>query len=437
MRREDEKLLTNVRAVILEQSPRGGRLLIWGTVAFLIMAIIWTTKADIDEITRGNGKVIPSSQLQIIQNLEGGIVSEILVKEGDIVSKNQPLIKIDDVRFSSSYRESQLRLLALQAKAERFEAEASGSTYQPSEILNKKIPEVVRREVELNQSRKQQQSATMRILEQQRTQRKGELSELKAKKSQLAESHSLAKQELDLTAPLVAEGAVSEVDILRLKRTVNDLHGELRATILTIPRAQSRLKEAEQKIKEAELNYINEIRSELNDVRTEMDRLRESNLALEDRVKRTTVRSLVNGRINRLLINTVGGVIQPGMDIIEIVPIDDTLLVEAKIRPSDIGFLHPGQEALVKFTAYDFAIYGGLEAQLEYISADSITDEQGDPFYLVRVRTDKNYLQSKDEPLAVIPGMLTSVDIKTGRKTILEYLMKPVLRAKEYALRER
>ncbi|MEW7980894.1 MAG: HlyD family type I secretion periplasmic adaptor subunit [Candidatus Sedimenticola endophacoides] len=437
MRREDQKLITNVRAVILEQTPRGGRLLIWATATFLAIAVFWTMKADIDEITRGNGKVIPSSQLQVIQNLEGGIVSDILVHEGDIVTKEQPLLKIDDVRFSSSYRESQLRLLALRAKSERLEAEASGKEFTPSERLHEEIPDIVHREHELHHSRAQQHRATLQILEQQKTQRQAELSELRARGDQLSQSYTLAKRELDLTAPLVAEGAVSEVDILRLKRTVNDLYGELQTTRLGIPKVESRLKEADQKISEAKLDYLNEIRSELNEVATEMQRLGESNLALEDRVKRTTVRSPVKGRINRLLINTLGGVIQPGMDIIEIVPLDDTLLVEARIRPGDIGFLHPGQEALVKFTAYDFAIYGGLEAKLEYISADSITDEQGEPYYLVRVRTEKNHLMAKERELSVIPGMLTSVDIKTGKKTILEYLMKPVLRAKEYALRER
>jgi adhesin transport system membrane fusion protein len=437
MKRRDTLLITNIRAVILEQSPRGGRLLIWGTIIFLILAYVWTDWAEIDEITRGSGKVIPSQQLQVIQNLEGGIVSELLVSEGELVKQGQPLVKIDDIRFSSSFEQSRLKHLSLQAQAGRLEAETSEQPFRPQMGSPKEYSKVIQRELELYHSRQQQLYTSLEILQQQRNQRKLELSELHAKKDKLSRSHSLAKQELDLTSPLVADGAVSEVDILRLRRTVNDLHGELRTVRLSIPRAESRLQEAERKIEETKLEFINQARSELNQVRAELEQINASNQALEDRVKRTLVRSPVNGHINRLLINTVGGVIQPGMDILEIVPLDDTLLVEAKIRPKDIGFLHPGQEALVKFTAYDFAIYGGLDAQLEYISADSITDENGEPFFLVRVRTDKNFLEGRGTPLAIIPGMLSDVDIKTGKKTVLQYILKPVLRAKEYALKER
>ncbi|OOZ35978.1 HlyD family type I secretion periplasmic adaptor subunit [Solemya velesiana gill symbiont] len=437
MVRKDRDLITNVRAVILEQSPRGGSLLIWGIIIFLSLAVAWSSWAEIDEITRGSGKVIPSRQLQIVQNLEGGIVSKLLVQEGDIVEHDQPLLKIDDVRFSSSYREGQIQINSLQVKAARLEAETAGSAFDPSEQLSNEVPDIVLREQEFYLSRQLQQATKLEILTQQLNQRQTELKELHAQSKQLNRSYALAKRELDLTIPLQVDGAVSEVDILRLKRAVNDIYGEMQTTRLSIPRVESRLQEAERKIEELKLDFVNEARAELNDVKSELVRLVESNLALEDRVARTLVRSPVRGRINRLLINTVGGVIQPGMDLVEIVPLDDTLLVEARIRPKDIGFLHPGQEALVKFTAYDFAIYGGLDANLEYISADSITDEQGDPFYLVRVRTRVNHLESRSEQLAIIPGMLTSVDIKTGKKTVLEYLLKPVLRAKEYALKER
>jgi adhesin transport system membrane fusion protein len=437
MRSQDAEIITNVRGVILQQSPKGGRLLIWSTIVFLGFAVAWANQADIDEITRGDGKVIPSSQLQVVQNLEGGIVSELLVKEGDVIKKDQPLLKIDDVRFSSSYNEGLLNLRSLKLKAERLTAESKEQDFQPSADLVKLLPDVSRREKELYESRNQQLSAKTNILEQQQEQRKAELNELYTKRVHIRNSHQLAKRELELTEPLIKDGAVSEVDILRLKRTVNDLYSDLRTTEHNIPRALARLDEAKRKIEAEKLAFISEVRNELNDTLTEISRLEESNLALGDRVARTVVRSPVRGRINRMLVNTLGGVIQPGMDLVEIVPIDDTLLIEARIQPRDIGFLHPDQKAVVKFTAYDFAIYGGLDAQLEYISADSLTDEQGNPYYLVRVRTQETELKGKDGPLEIIPGMLTNVDIKTGKKTILEFLLKPVLRAKEYALRER
>jgi len=434
---EDLEFISDARAAILEQVPRGGRFILWGTIIFLALAIIWADRAELDEVTRGEGKVIPSRQIQVIQNLEGGIISELLVQEGDIVNIGQPLIKIDDVRFSSSFRESRMRLLALQAKAGRLKAEAADKPFEPSDALKKERPEVVRRELELYQSRQQQQSATINILQQQIRQRRQELSELAARKSQLRTNHELANRELELTRPLVAQGAISEVEVLRLERTVNELKGDLDSTTYAIPKAQSKHEEAQRKVEEVKLTYLNEVRGELNEVQSEISGLTESNLALADRVRRTIVRSQVKGQVNRLLVNTVGGVIQPGMDLVEVVPIEDSLLVEARIRPSDIGFLHPGQKAVVKFSAYDFAIYGGLEAKLEYISADSLTDEQGDPYYLVKVRTKKNYLGDDKDPLAIIPGMMAGVDILTGKKTVLEYLLKPVLRAKEYALRER
>lgn len=435
--RTDLEFVSDLNAAILEQTPRGGRFVLWGAVVFLVLAVYWANQAELDEITRGSGKVIPSRQVQVIQNLEGGIVSDILVKEGEIVKIGQALLKIDDVRFSSSYRESRMRLLALQAKAERLKAEAADVPFIPSKALAKERPEVVRRELELHGSRQQQQSATINILNQQVSQRQQELTELNAKKRQLDRSYHLVLRELELTKPLVAEGAISEVELLRLERTVNELKGDLESTTLAIPKARSKSQEAMRKVEEAKLSFLNEVRSELNEVTAEISRITESNTALKDRVQRTVVRSLVKGQVKRLLVNTVGGVIQPGMDIVEVVPLEDSLLVEARIRPSDIGFLHPGQKAVVKFSAYDFAIYGGLEADLEYISADSLTDEQGEPYYLVRVRTKKNYLGEEGSPLAIIPGMMAGVDILTGKKTVLEYLLKPVLRAKEFALTER
>jgi adhesin transport system membrane fusion protein len=232
----------------------------------------------------------------------------------------------------------------------------------------------------------------------------------------------------------VASGAVSEIEILRLERQVNELSGERQQAAAQLQRIKSSITEAERKIEEVELEFVNEVRQELTDTLTRMNALEEAGTGLSDRVKQTNVRSPVNGTVKQLYYNTIGGVVLPGKEIIEVVPLDDTLLLEVRIRPKDIAFLIPGQKALVKLTAYDFVVYGGLEGTVEHIGADTVVDEEGNPFYEVNVRTKEPNL-GEDKP--IIPGMTVEVDILTGKKSILAYLMKPVLRAKQYALTER
>jgi adhesin transport system membrane fusion protein len=229
---------------------------------------------------------------------------------------------------------------------------------------------------------------------------------------------------------------MSEVDLLRLQREAATLKGELETTRLRIPRAESAVAEAEQKIEELTVSFRTQALAELNEIQAELSRLGESERALADRVTRTAVRSPVKGTIKRLNVATIGGVVQPGVDLVEIVPLEDTLLIEARIRPADIAFLHPGQAAMIKFTAYDFAIFGGLKAHLEHISADTMLDSHGEAFFLIRLRTERNYLGKKSEPLPIIPGMTVNIDILTGKKSVLDYLLKPLKRAQEKALRE-
>ena len=263
------------------------------------------------------------------------------------------------------------------------------------------------------------------------------LAELRATLNKLAINAELAEEELKLTEPLVEKGAVSQVELLRLQAAVNESNGQLEETRLAIPAAQAAVAEAERKIQERRQQFISVSQSELNDAKTELSRLEISNIALEDRVRRTAVQSPVDGTVNQVLVNTPGAVIQPGMDLVEIVPTNDTLLIEARIRPSDIAFIHPGQKATVKLTAYDFSVYGGLDAVLELISADSITDETGEHFFKIHVRTQKNHLGSDQNPLPIIPGMVATVDIMTGQKTVMDYILKPLKRAQAAALSER
>ena len=434
---EDIDLVTDIRSSVMAQSPRGGRAILYAVLILSAIGIYWASVSEVEEVTRGQGKVIPASHIQVVQNLEGGILSEILVKVGDTVKKDQLLLKIDPARFSSSVQQNRSKYLSNKAKAARLQAETSGTPFKiPHEVLAEK-PEIGIREQELYESRKTEIRSSLEIKQEQNNQRNNELKELNTKLAELNKTYLLFQKELKLMKPLVGQGAVSEMEVLRLEREASSMLGDIEQTKQAIPRAQSKIEESQVAMKELRLAFMNKAKAELNEVSAQLGEDTATAIGLKDRLDRTFVKSPVNGTVNRLLINTVGGVIQPGMNLIEIVPLEGTLLIDTMIKPSDIAFLRPNQDAMVKFTAYDFTIFGGLTAKLEQISADSITDEKGNSFYLVKLRTDKNYLGPRTNPLPIIPGMIASVDILTGKKTVLSYLLKPVLRAKYMALRER
>lgn len=434
---DDIPFMTDSRSAVFMGASRNSHLILYGAALFVVIALAWASLAKIDEVTRGDGKVIPTGKIQVIQNLEGGILTEILVKEGQVVDKDQPLLRLDDVRFSSSYRETRTKYLALSARVARLRAEAEGGMVSFPEEIVREDPALTESELALYQSRAKELQSNLSILKQQVSQTQQEITEQEAKKDRLARSLELLKKELAMSEPLAKDGAISEVEILRLKRGVNDMHGDLVASQLALPRLQSAYDEAHTKLADLEIKFRTDARTELSNVSAELAAAEETMRGQQDRVSRTLVRSPVRGTVKQIMVTTIGGVIQPGMDLLEIVPMEGGLLVEAHVRPADIAFLRPEQDAQVKLTAYDYAIYGGLPAKLEHISADTITDEKGESFYLIRVRTDRSYLGSAASPLRIIPGMTATVDILTGHKTVLDYLLKPVLRAREKALRER
>ncbi|MFK5969852.1 MAG: HlyD family type I secretion periplasmic adaptor subunit [Candidatus Marithrix sp.] len=409
--------------------------ILWITVIFTITAITWANYAMLDEVTRGLGKIIPSQQIQVIQNLEGGIVAEILVKEGEVVEQGQVLLRIDDTRFAVSVRENQVTSVTMKAKIVRLTAESKGKLFKLSRKLSKQ--EVYINEQDLAKLRQQKLQANIDILIQQKNQKQYEIKELKAKQQQLQHSYDLAQQELNIVKPLVKKGIISEVDLLRLQREISDLKVKFDGIKLRIPRTKAEIVEADHKITEIKVTFRTNALTELNDIKAELLFISESKLTLEDRVTRTAVRSPVKGAVKQIKINTIGGIVQPGMDLMEIVPLEDYLLIEAQIRPSDIAFLHPGQTAMIKFTAYDFSIFGGLQATLQHISADSIANKQEEAFFLIRLRTTKNYLGTEIKPLPIIAGMTVEVNILTGKKSLLSYLLKPIKKAQQQALQER
>ncbi|EKL0191075.1 HlyD family type I secretion periplasmic adaptor subunit, partial [Vibrio parahaemolyticus] len=389
------------------------------------------------------------------QNLEGGLVKEILVKEGQLVKKGQQLLLIDDTRFRSDYREREQQVANLTASVLQLSASINSVavnrdfniqdweksvvldygklTFPP--VLEETQPQLTQRQKaeyreDLDNLRNQ-----LSVIDQQVEQKQQDLVEIEARVRNLRQSYQYAKKELDITQPLADEGVVPRIELLKLQRQVNDTRREMTSSELKIPVIKSAIKESMLNRIDVALKFRSEQQEKLNNAQDQLSALVESAVGLEDRVNRTVVVSPVTGKIKTLNVNTVGGVIQPGMDIVEIVPTEDTLLVEAKIAPKDIAFLRPNLNAIVKFTAYDFTKYGGLVGELEHISADTTQDEEGNSFYIVRVRTEKTSF-GQDADLPIIPGMTASVDIITGKRTVLEYLLKPILSAKTNALKE-
>ena len=356
------------------------------------------------------------------------------MREGQAVEAGQLLFRIDATRFVSSVRENRVQYLALLTKAARLKALAEGSPFEAPPEAVQEDPQLLEQERSLYQAKRNELDAQLGIARQQLAQRNQELVEIRSRREQAAQGYDLTARELALNKPLVSSGAVSEVELLRLERDVGRYRGERDQAAAQIVRVQSAISEASRKIQELEITFRNTARNELADTMSKLNSLSEGSTALSDRVIRAEVKSPVKGTLKRVLVNTVGGVLQPGKEIAEIVPADDALLLEARISPKDIAFLRPGQKALVRFTAYDYVIYGGLDAMVEHIGADTILDEDGNAYYLVRVRTLKSSLGKN---LPIIPGMVAEVDVLTGKKSVLSYLLKPVLRAKSYALTER
>lgn len=443
---EDVKFVNTLYAQENADINKKALILFFLIFAFFIFAIYWAYISLIDELARGEGKVIPSEKIQTIQSLDGGIISDILIGEGQIVKKDQALMKIDTTRFQASLEENKRTYLHLLATKTRLEAEANIEISEdmvklefPKKVLEE-APLFAKDEELLFNKRIEELQTTIKTLDVQYRQKKQELVETKSKSYQLVRSLNLVEQERDTIAKLVARRARSNVDLLKIKKEYSQLQGDLRATRLSIPRLELAIEEAQNRKVEKVKTFKAEVLNELQKINTEVKKYESKLVSEQDKLSKTVLTSPVDGIIKQINVNTIGGVVKSGMDLIEIVPDSKILLVEAKIDPKDIAFINPKQEAIVKITAYDFSIYGGLEGKIVEISADSIKDKDSKDdksYYKVVIRTEKNYLEKDGEKLPIIPGMIASVDIKTGKKTILDFLLKPILKTKENALHER
>lgn len=429
--------LSSVSAPLTRPPRRLARM----TLAFVILAVggalAWAHFTKLEEFTAGNGRVIPASKVKLVQNLEGGIVKEILVRDGQTVRKGQVIFRIDQTGTGSNYKERLERLAGMRAMAVRLRAEVNGEAPIFPAELKKSHPEFVKRELHLYTTRQRAEAAGIRVLIEQVGQRARDVEQAESRKKFAGELLKKVRQEIDFTKPLVKQGLTSKVDFLKLEVREIELRREIDSQTLLARKGRQAQTEAKQRLNEKKSAFRADALKELNKVEVEMAALRESIKLFRDRVDRADVRSPVNGVVKTVKVTTVGQVVTPGMDLAEIVPVDDSLLVEADIKPSDVAFLYPGQKATVKITAYEYTTYGSLEGKLESIGADTITDKNGNAFYRVTVRTNRNHLVEGGKKLPIIPGMVARVDVLTGKKTILSYLLKPINRIRSNALREK
>lgn len=416
---------------------RREHLLLYTIAAFFVIALVWAAFTELEEVTRGEGKIIPSSQIQVIQSLEGGIVEEFLVREGETVQRDQVLLRMRNVQAKSEYAAQRKRYLSLLATLERLKAEAEGTPLTFPEELSREAPDAVRVEGDAYDANRRESANQSNVLQQQLSQRRQEVTELRKRISDLGSIVALTREEQEMIKPAVARGAAPQIELIQIERRLAEQQSELNGLRLALPRSEAAVKEAEEKLKEQENTFRARAQRELPTIRAEMDSLKETLATYRDREERTDIRSPVYGTVKDMKITTVGGVVRPGDPILEVVPLEDNLLIEAQIRPSDIAFIRPGMKAVVKITAYDYSIYGGLDGEITDISADTIVDDKGESFYRVRVRTNETVLTYNGKAHQIIPGMTAGVDIITGKKSIMDYLLKPFIKASQTALRER
>jgi adhesin transport system membrane fusion protein len=420
-----------------EDLPLSRHIIMLVICGFFIVFFLWATFAKLEETTRGEGKIIPSKEVQKLSSLEGGIIKEVLIKEGDEVKAGQIVARLSPVAAGAELGSGEARYLGLMATVARLQAEVDGKPPEfPPEVMEK-APKAVSEELAAYRANQDKINGQTIILQQQKSQRAQELSELQIKSNDLAGQTALAREEKAMVEPLVARGSAPKMELLQIERTIKERVTEQNSVNSAIPRARAAIAEADARIKDLESTARATAQTELAAKIVEMEAIKKGLVGIADRKSRTEIKSPVNGYVKDVKVYTVGGVVQPGQDFIEIVPKDDQLLVEARIKPKDIAFLYPEQPAMVKISAYDFSIYGGLPGKVVGISPDAVTDEKGESFYNVRVLTTENALHRKDQVLPIIPGMVATVDILTGEKTVMEYILKPFVKTLNSSMNER
>lgn len=444
MSQGDFAFSNDIRAAAALRTPKTARMLLFTCLGLLVCGLTWAHFAVLDEVKRGNGKVVPSRQTQVVQSLEGGIISELLVQEGAIVDKDQPLARIEDTNFAAQFGEIRERRGAMMARVVRLEAETEGrSKVEFPDDLLRSAPRVVQTERSVFEAHMRKLAQDIDVIAQQENQKKKEIEELQATETRFIDTLKLLEREVQLTRNLHNQRVVPEIEMLRVDRQATDMRGQLAVVRATMAKTEAAVQETQSRIANVKTSFRSQAEDDLAKSRADLAVLDENIKSAQDRVRRTELRAPVRGIVNKLNVTTIGAVVQPAASLMELVPLDDTLLVEGRIRPQDIAFIRADHEAVVKLSAYDSSIYGSLKGKVERISADTIIDEKGDKnergetYYRVMVRTEKNHLGTSERPLPIIPGMVATVEILTGAKSVLNYLVKPVRALRDEALRER
>lgn len=413
-------------------------VLLYTVAGLLLIFLVWANLARLEEVARGDGKVIPSSQVQVIQNLEGGIIDEFLVKEGETVKEGQVILRMRNVQADSDLGATNQKYHGLLATTIRLQAEAAGkdAVEFPKEVTAA-APESVSAEQDVFIARKKQIIGQLDILNQQLAQKRGEVEELNRRIADTSNLLKLAQDERAMVAPMVERGAANKMELLQIDRQIATQKAELNSLRSALPRSNAGVKEVQGRINDLTSSQRADAQRELAEKTIELNTIKQTLAAYKDRSERTEVKSPVHGRVQDIKVTTVGGVVRPGDPIMDIVPLEDTLVVESRVRPADIAFIYPGQKALVRISAFDFSVYGALEGKVKDISPDSITNDKGESFYRVTVQTEETTLKKGNKEYDIIPGMQATVDIITGEKTVMNYLLKPFVKASQTALRER
>lgn len=437
MTTDDTEFMHELAAAAHLRPNRTSNLLLISIAGLILFFLVWASVSRIEEVTRGEGQVVPTREIQVVQSLEGGILAELLVAEGDRVREGQVLMRVSDVMFASEERGAEAKDASLRAKKARLTAESNGEAFAIPAGIAENWPDIARNEQALYESRQQELKNAKAILQDKITSAESGLSETEAQISRLKNNSALLQQELTITSKMVAQQAVPKLEEIRLRRELSDSQGQVRANQEKQAGLKAELAAAQKQLKDQDDKFRSQALGELSETETQIAQLSENLKSIGDRVSRTELRAPVDGIVNNIALKTIGGVIEPAHKLVEIVPTDDELKIAAKIRPSDIAFLKVGQPVKVKISAYDPQRYGALDGHLARIGANSVTDREGNIFFEVEVRTDKNHLGTEDHPLPITPGMVARIEIITGKRTIMDYMLKPILRARDNALRER
>lgn len=433
----DTDYMEELEAAVRMKPARPIILLLFTIVAFITIFIIWAALTEIEEITRGQGQVVPSQEIQVVQSLEGGILQDLLVKKGDIVKKGQILMRLSDVQFSSEERGTQARFTALEAKKARLTAEAEGKEFEIPDNIKAQMPKIAANEQALYTSRQKELQAAFSIQDENIKKAKADLSEVESEINRLSESKRQLNKELSITRDMVAKRAVPKLEQIRLERESADIGGQINTRTEEKKGLLASLAAAENERAAQADKFKSSALEELNEVETEIASLKENLKSIGDRVDRREIKAPVDGIVNQIMLQTIGGVVEPAMELAEVVPLNDKLKIVAQIKPNEIAFIDVGAPARVKISAYDPQRYGSLDAEITRVAANSTKDAEGNILFEIEVKTAKNYLGSETKPLPITPGMVADVEVITGKRTILNYLMKPFNRGFERALRER